>query len=202
MRLVLTSSGIQGKVTSNLKKMVGSLKNKKAAIVTSATPGSSAWLFVGEVEKELVGLGFKRGNIEVFTLEKRFKSSAFDKHDVVYSCGGNTFLIRDCMRKTGFDKAIRRFVERNGIYVGVSAGSIIAGPDITIAGWGSEGDPNDVHLKNMKGIGFCDIAVFPHYRPDLREEVDCFRKKVLYPIVELSDGQALFLWDDETKLVR
>ena len=202
MRLVLTSSGIQGKVARYLERLAGPFKPMKVAVITSATLDSSAWVYVGDVKKELVKSGFKRDSIKVFTLDKRFPVSAFDKHDVVYSCGGNTFLIRDRMRKTGFDKAIQRFVKRNGIYVGVSAGSIIAGPDITIAGWGSEGDTNDIRLKNMKGLGFCDIAVFPHYRPVLRKEVQGFRKKAPYPVVELADGQALFLWDDETKLVR
>ena len=32
--------------------------------------------------------------------------------------------------EAGFDKIIKQFLEKRGIYVGVSAGSIIVGPDI------------------------------------------------------------------------
>ena len=76
----------------------------------------------------------------------------------MYVCGGNTFKILHKLRETRLDVYITKQVEQGALYVGVSAGSIIAGPDIEIAGWGSEGDENEVNLQDLEGFNFTDIA--------------------------------------------
>ena len=82
-------------------------------------------------------------------------------------------------------------MKSGALYVGVSAGSIIAGPSIEIAGWGTSGDPNDVGLKDLAGLGFTNIAVAAHFEPRFQVEIDEFKKKVDYPVMEISNNQAL-----------
>lgn len=202
MRLILTSSGISAPIAERLRSLAGPLDNIDAAVITSTTPGESAWVYVEAARDELTGAGCRKDRIDIIALEKPFPSSAFDKYGLLYICGGNTYEILTKIRKTSFDTAIRRFVKRDGIYLGVSAGSIIAGLDITVAGWGVDGDPNYVGLKDTTGFGFCDIAIFPHYTPANKDDVTSLREKVDYEVVELSDGAALFLWDGGRELVR
>ena len=118
----------------------------------------------------------------------------FSSYGVIYVCGGNTFVYLDRIRKTGLDQFIVNSVRSSrSIYVGVSAGSIIAGPSIEIAGWGSQGDSNDVGLRNLEGLNLTNMVIYPHYTEELKAEVDEFKQKYGYLVQELKDNQALRL---------
>jgi peptidase E len=88
------------------------------------------------------------------------------------------------------------------LYFGISAGSIIAGPNIEIASWGSTGDTNDINLKDLTGLKLTKILVFPHFEDYLKGEVDEFRKKVDYPVIELKDSEALFIEGVKNKIIK
>ncbi|MBU1255392.1 Type 1 glutamine amidotransferase-like domain-containing protein [Patescibacteria group bacterium] len=111
----------------------------------------------------------------------------------MYVCGGNTYYILKRFRETGLDKIVIELVNQGKIYIGVSAGSVMAGPNIEIAGWGEDGDKNDVNLKDLTGFNFTNIAVFSHFEEKNRQEVKEFKKKVNYPVIELTDNQAVFV---------
>lgn len=193
MTLYLTSTGFENKQVAErfkktiIKKDIGQV----SFLIISVQDSDSDASYLQQTKDELRSIGAI--DIEVFELgDKSFIPSK--EYDVIYICGGNTFVYLERIRKTGLDKFIIDSVNSNkSIYVGVSAGSIIAGPDITIAGWGSEGDPNDVDLQDLSGLGLTNFVVFPHYRDDLKTEVDSFKDKFNYPVYELTDEQALRL---------
>ncbi len=149
-------------------------------------------------KKELERMGF--ANIDFLNLREA-NNYNFDRVDLVYVCGGNTFAILHKLREKGFDQQIIAAVNRGALYVGVSAGTIIAGPSIEVADWGSEGDSNDVGLQNLTGFGFINIAIFPHYHDELSSEVEEFKNKVNYPIQTLTDSQLLYIENNEIELV-
>ncbi len=140
----------------------------------------------------IIDIGFNIKNIVNFNIcrNKSIKNLSNDI-DVIYLLGGSTYYILDRLRKLGIDKMIKKFANKGGVFIGISAGSIIAGKDVKIAGWGSEADSNDIGLKDLRGLGLTDIAVFPHYKLKLKNEVKEFREKVDYPVFELRDGEAL-----------
>lgn len=193
MVLYLTSTGFENQqVAECFKKIIIQKEVSDVSfLVISVQDDQSDAIYLQKTKDEINRLGFI--NIDVFELkDKSFIPTK--QYDVIYVCGGNTFVYLDRIRKTGLDKFIVDSVKiNNSIYVGVSAGSIIVGPDIAIAGWGSEGDPNDIGLQNLSGLGLTDFIVFPHYRDDLKIEVDSFKDKFDYPIYELTDDQALRL---------
>jgi peptidase E len=100
------------------------------------------------------------------------------------------------MKITKIDEFIKKTVKKGEtIYVGVSAGSIIAGPNIEIAGWGSEGDINEIGLVDLFGLGLTDFSVYPHFKDYLKQEVEEFKNEVNYLVFELTDNDAI--WQDE-----
>src|SRR5947207_2157169 len=82
--------------------------------------------YVKESEKELIDLGILKENI--FWLDVKNVEAAGDLsvYDVIYVCGGNTFYLLHKLKEIGFDKKIIELVESGKVYVGVSAGSVIA----------------------------------------------------------------------------
>ena len=192
MKLLLTSNGLSNKKLG--RAFVGLLQKdvkKSRVLVIHTAQKPEHMTFVDNVGKEISGNGILLPNISYLNIAKRgYKHDIFD-YDAVYICGGNTFFILDKMRKNKLLGALKKYVKSGGLYIGVSAGSIIAGPDISIAGWGSEGDINEINLKNLRGLGITNISIFPHYKDKLKKEVDEFRDETGCCVESLKDGQAL-----------
>ena len=71
--------------------------------------------------------------------------SALHRSHCVYVLGGNTFWLQYHMQRSGLNELIRQRVLEHGVlYVGCSAGSIVAGQSITPAFWKGWDNPNVV----------------------------------------------------------
>ncbi len=199
-KLLLTSNGLRNEqiIKTFLDELSKKVEEINALVVAYAQTQEEEF-YVNESKQELLKLGVQ--TVVVKNINDLVDVDKLPDFDLMYVCGGNTFKILHKLRETRLDVYITKQVEQGALYVGVSAGSIIAGPDIEIAGWGSEGDENEVNLQDLEGFNFTDIAVFPHFHEELRREVEEFRKKVEYRVVELTDEQALIVIDDFDKLV-
>jgi len=204
MKLILMSSGLDNeKVKKEFSKLIDGRPSNKKVLIIFGVKTEEEWDHVDESRNELISLGILRDNIIEANISEDISEKNFkEEYDVVYVCGGNTFYILDRLRKTSFDKLIKKLVEENKVYVGVSAGSIIAGPNIEMAEWGSEGDGNEVGLKNLEGFKFTNILFFPHYKNELKKEIDEFQKKTRYKIERFKNGEALIINEKEIKRIR
>ena len=116
--------------------------------------------------------------------------------DIIYVQGGNTFYLLKYARKSGFDEVVKDVIKKGVIYIGVSAGSIIAGPSIEIFF-----DKNIVNVEDLRGLNLIPFAIAPHFREDKRE---CLRQEAVsffYPVRVLTDDQALLIRDGAVTLV-
>jgi hypothetical protein len=48
-------------------------------------------------------------------------------------------------------------------------------------------------LRHDPFYPYTDVAIFPHYNEKEREKVEEFKKKVDYPVLALTDNQALLI---------
>lgn len=192
IKLFLTSTGLSNQRIINefLKILKRGPENTKALIVAYGQNDIERF-YIEQAKKEVENIGL---NTTVLNLQDLFKIEDLQDFDVIYVCGGNTFSILKKMRETHVDEFVKSQVRKGAIYVGVSAGSIIAGPNIEIAGWGIDGDSNNVELEDLSGFNLTNIAVYPHFE-SLKHlsEVEEFKKKVDYPVQELTDEQVLII---------
>ena len=198
MKLLLTSTGL---ANENIKRFFVSqfdrLDNKTACVITSGRTEEEQF-YIDESIKELSDLGIKVTELNIAKYDSFPYLTSFD---IYYVCGGNTFYILDRMRKTKIDRFLIDAVARGKFYMGVSAGSIIPGPDIEIAGWGKNGDPNDINLQDLKGFGLVPYLITVHYTEQEKADVEAFKEKRKgEPVIELTDDQAVFIEDG--KMVR
>lgn len=200
MKLLLTSTGFTNpKVRDFFVKILNKpISEVKIIFIPTASRTEEELYYVKESKTELINIGIKSKNLFVYNLDKKLSYNKARSYDVIYTCGGNTFYLTLKMREDGFDNIIKQLVKEGKLYFGVSAGSILAGPNIDIA---SPYDPNDVKLKNLSGLGLTDIIVSPHYTDNDKEVVKRFKRKEKYKIVPLTDSQALFISDKETKII-
>lgn len=139
-------------------------------------------------------------NLEVFNMYKEKIIDTSKKYDVIWVCGGNTFLILDRMKKTGiFDFIKGAVLSDESIYFGISAGSIIAGPNIEVsAPW----DENTIDLKDTNGMNIVDFAVVPHYQNKDKLIVQQLENKLNYKIIKITDNEAVFVDDQGYKIIK
>lgn len=196
-KLLLTSDGwTSRKIRSKFLKLLDKPVSECKVLVMCSKKFKRKYL------KLLLSPGLLKKNVLFVNISKRVNPNKFEDIDVFYSCGGNTFDILERVKKTGFDKYIKNFVKRGKVYVGLSAGSILVHKTIEIAGWGLEGDRNEIGLSNLRGLGLFDVAVFPHYHNKLKKEIKEFRKRASYKIQELRDGEAILVVGRSKKLIK
>ena len=159
-------------------------------------------VYIKEDKQRLNELGFKA--IMEIDLREEKGASLREKMgaiDLIFVSGGNTFYLMEYIRESGFDKVLGAFLDKGGIYVGVSAGSIIAGRDIAVSGWDPDWDINTVGLEDMQGLGLVDFIISPHYAPEEDAVINEDKGKVSCPIFALTDSQAILVEEGNVKFI-
>lgn len=83
------------------------------------------------------------------------------KRPILHLAGGSTSHFLASLRRRNALDNLRRFSDSGGILVGVSAGAILLGPDICIAGLCGD----DVYGETS-GIGLAPFSFLPHFKYD------------------------------------
>jgi len=198
MKLFLTSAGLPPETTQAFLKLL----NKKpeeariCLIITASLvhhPKGDA-PYVKEDEQRLSDLGFKTMvKIDLRNETEKSLNNKFKDFDVIIAEGGNTFYLLKYIRESGFDKALKLFLDKGGIYLGVSAGSIVAGKDISCSSWKPEWDENTAGLDDFKGLGLVDFIIVPHYELIHEKVILDNKNKVAFPVIALTDKQAVLI---------
>lgn len=103
--------------------------------------------------------GFERENTYVFESEKPELYKNLDI-DLIYVCGGNTFLLVDKIKKSGFGDEIKKYIENGVTYVGASAGVHLVGKSIEHL---LPFDENITNTEDFSSLGIIDGIYYCHY---------------------------------------
>lgn len=201
-RLLLTSTGINNTtLCSFFASQFDRLDNKSACLVTTMRTPSAAF-YIEEAVRELRNFGI---TVDIANISDDIDATQFSEHEIFYSCGGNTFYIMDRMRKTGMDRVLTNAIQAGKFYIGVSAGSMIVGPNISLSdAYGEDGsDKNDIGLQNLSGFNLVPYYIMPHYEPQYEAVALAFQNKITptQAIIGLTDTQALFVTNAKSKLI-
>jgi dipeptidase E len=193
-KLLLTSTGLSSEnIAQKFKSMVANHGNQAVAIITTATEGKENNEYSQIAKKQFSEMGFyKIDFIDLETEPLRDLSS----YGIIYVCGGNTFKLLKFARAANFKISVENLLNRNGIYIGVSAGSIILGPSIRIASE-IKPDRNDVGLTDLRGLDIIDLIILPHYSHELEKETQAFETKYCVKIERINDSQAILIKNGE-----
>ena len=82
------------------------------------------------------------------------------QYDYLYAMGGNNFDLRRAMAVSGFDACVNNLLSEGVVYLGESAGAIVAGP--SLLGFESMDDAAGKESVSRKGLGLVDFVVVPH----------------------------------------
>jgi dipeptidase E len=207
MRLYLSSYKL-GNELDRLKKLMPKNNNRLGYIpnaldFTGADPQRKEQGIRTEMD-ELKSLGFK---VELIDLKKYFGKSDMLKRKLeklggVFVRGGNTFVLRQAMKLSGFDNHIKELNKKDDfLYSGYSAGVCILAP--SLKSLQIVDDPKDTPYKGLEkviwdGLAILDYMILPHYESDHPESKDidkeiqyCKKNKISYK--PLRDGEVIII---------
>lgn len=199
-KILLTSAGFENPIVGN---EFLNLVNKtpsiiKVLFIPTASRTEEELYYVKKSKEELLSFGIEEKNIITFNLDYDLSKEELNRFDAIYVCGGNTFYLLHRVRETKFDKVIMDFVSSGKVYVGVSAGSLLAGPNIKIKDLYKD---NDIGIKDFRGLNLTNITVIPHYTEEAKEKIEQIKEDIKYEIITLTDNQALLIIDEDIKVV-
>lgn len=203
MRLYLSSIRIP--TPADLAKLLGkpSLKGVSVALLTNAEDQYSERprdFLVNDMISYMQQLGLQVDEVDLreYNNTKELKDVLAD-HDLIWAMGGNTFMLRYEMRRSGFDKIIRDLLEEGIVYGGDSAGALVAGT--SIAGIESADEPAYAEQVVKEGLGLVQYVPMPHVDNPEFVEVMPIVRKLHKNIIELKDLQAAVFDDGEYYIV-
>ena len=203
MKLLLTSEGWQknAKIGKEFLKLIDKKSSEiRIFLVLTPTKYFKRNKYVRRLFGQFQGVNVPKKNISFFQLNRRIRKTDLKDIDVVFVVGGNTFEYLKRLRKTGLDKAIKNFVKRGGVYVGLSAGSYVICPTIEAASW-KHADVNTTGLKNLKGLNLVPFLLTAHFKQELRPLIKKAAEKTKYEVIALTDRQAILVKGTQRKII-
>ncbi|WP_088102950.1 Type 1 glutamine amidotransferase-like domain-containing protein [Halalkalibacter urbisdiaboli] len=199
--IFLTSNGFYTDMIKNefLTVLNKQLPNPKAAIITTASPQKENNRYAVKAKNDLFGMGVKQ--VEFLDIEFE-EVKKLKQYNIIYINGGNPFSLLYHMKKSGADIILKALSKQNTIFIGVSAGAVILGPNIEVA---NHFTPlmNTTEVKDLTALNKTEKVIFPHYD---REDIfkDNSGKSIEDRLMEFEitkQSSVIILKDDQYSLI-
>jgi peptidase E len=181
-KLILTSAGLENeKIRSKFIKLIHmDIRSIKVLFIPTAAINEEQKTFIPKCRNDLLCSGIENENIRTYNLDTMISYNEIREYNAIYVCGGDPKYLLDKMIKIGFDKVLIRFFENNGIYIGVSAGSIVMS-------------------KNMEmNLGYLKCKIKVHQNEGTRNGVFSYSD---FEEINLTDSQAIIISDDILEII-
>jgi dipeptidase E len=197
MEFLLTSTGLtHPEITEKILQKINSEPcTKRLLLIQNAATNKEEQKYANESLKELIDLGFKEKNISICSTENDLKKTKINFLIIVVT-GGNTFHLWHDITSSKFDKKLLSAKNKNILYIGISAGSLIVTPSIAIANE-DPADDNFDKIKNFSALSLIDFEISVH-TPEIVKlaTVKNYAKKTRTKIIAISNKTAIHFKND------
>ena len=162
-KLILVSMLYQ--VTDLVRSIEPELEGKTVTYIPTAGIVEGTEGMIEDETNILESLGLKVDVLNVSSASYESIVSALTQNDIIFVGGGNTFYLLQELRRSGADKILIQEVNKGKLYIGESAGAIIACPDIGYC-VGMDSPEKAPELTDYTGLGLVDFYIVPHIGND------------------------------------
>ena len=209
MKLLLTSAGISNpSIAKALFDLVGKKPEETSLVfiptASNAEVGDKGWLI-----DDLLNLkkqNFKSIDIaDISALEEKAWRPRFEAADVLFFEGGETYYLMEWINRSGLAAVLPEYL-KSKVYVGVSAGSMVASKDLALTILQTIYEEDLDQTENMAGLNLVDFYFLPHlnssYFKKLREYfIRTAVKDIKEKIYVMDDQSALKIVDGKVEVV-
>ena len=181
-KIILTSAGFENKkIKDTFIELINKPSNEIMVLfIPTAAINADAIAVLPKCMNDLLEAGIPKENVHVYDLHEEMSLEKLMKYDAIYFCGGNSQYLLDRINEIKFNTTLKEYVQKGGVFVGVSAGSIIAAQNL----------PNNLGFIN------CLLSVHCEKGTDIGKITtsDCQQ-------IKLTDNQAILLTDDGAQII-
>ncbi len=220
MKLLLTSNGFANKsIVNALSELLDKPFDKTRLVfiptAANAETGDKSWLINDLANCKKLGLA-RIDIVDIAALNRKQWEPRLNAADIIMFGGGNTFYLSYWMQKSGLFEVLPKFLKTK-IYVGISAGSMMAGDSLTMTSQALENPEafkdEDYDLLGPKGqssgksLKLVNFLIRPHLnsRPYSllanKELLEKKAKEVKVPIYAIDDESAVKVVDGKAEVV-
>ena len=209
MKLLLTSEGItNNSIAKALFDLVGKPSEDTSVVfiptASNITAGRKGWVVDDLVN--LKKLNFKSVEItDISAVEEHVWKPILERADVLYFEGGDNYYLMSWLNKSGLSKMLPTLL-KDKVYVGASAGSMVAGPDLALKFLQEIYGENLDETEDMKGLCLVDFYFLPHlnsewFKKVRKENIEKLAQDVSSTIYVLDDNSALKVINSNVEVV-
>lgn len=160
MNIYLVSSLIGAK--TQLESYIKDFPSREIVFIPTASLKSPTTKYVDEAREYFNDHGFIIKDLEVSTTSEDEAKKVIENADILYLSGGNSFYLLQELKKKNLLELIKKRVEADMVYIGESAGAIIAGPNIEYSKYMDEISEGP-ELTSYDALNIVDFYLVPHY---------------------------------------
>jgi dipeptidase E len=149
----------------------------------------------------MMEIGINVEDIDIFGKTETDLYKILKDKDVIYVQGGDPYYLLKHIKKSGFDKVVKEYINLGKIYIGVSAGTYMACPTIEMALWRKPNRPKHGLADNEACMNLVPFLITPHYESKYHDAVKHGIENTIYPVRILNDNQALLVKNNSVQLV-
>ncbi len=138
------------------------LEGKTVTFIPTASKVEKVVFYVKAGRTALEKMGLTIDELDISTATTDEIATKIKKNDFIYVTGGNTFYLLQELKRTGADKLIKTEINSGKLYIGESAGAIVASPNIEYAK-AMDTIKKAPDLENYEALGLVDFYTVPHY---------------------------------------
>ena len=179
--MILTSS-LYESIELVKKFLDKNTESKKILFIPTATNVDEYKKYIHLTQKAFEDFGYEVENFDVSIFSENTAKEKLSEAKIVFISGGNTFYLLQELKRKNLTSYLKERIENGLLYIGESAGSVIAAPDIEYA---SIVDDKTLatELNDYTGLNLVDFYIVPHFEEEpfvesSRNTVELYKDKL------------------------
>ena len=177
MKNVILTSSLYESIELVKKFLDKNTESKKILFIPTATNVDEYKKYIHLTQKAFEDFGYEVENFSEKTAKEKLSEAK-----IVFISGGNTFYLLQELKRKNLTSYLKERIENGLLYIGESAGSVIAAPDIEYA---SIVDDKTLatELDDYTGLNLVDFYIVPHFEEEpfvesSRNTVELYKDKL------------------------
>ena len=179
--MILTSS-LYESIELVKKFLDKNTESKKILFIPTATNVDEYKKYIHLTQKAFEDFGYEVENFDISIFSEEIAKEKLSQAKIVFISGGNTFYLLQELKRKNLTSYLKERIENGLLYIGESAGSVIATPDIEYA---SIVDDKTLatELNDYTGLNLVDFYIVPHFEEEpfvesSRNTVELYKDKL------------------------
>ena len=201
--MILTSS-LYESIELVKKFLDKNIESKKILFIPTATNVDEYKKYIHLTQKVFEDFGYEVENFDVSIFSEEIAKEKLSEAKTVFIFGGNTFYLLQELKRKNLTSYLKERIENGLLYIGESAGSVIATPNIEYA---SIVDDKTLatELNDYTGLNLVDFYIVPHFEEEpfvesSRKTVELYKDKLDLKLI--NNKEAILVENNNFRIVK